>query len=306
MTIKNLSIALDWTANTNHTGFFIAKKLGFYTDLGIELTIITPDKDNYASTPAKKLSLSQVDFAIAPFESVISLNTKVDPVKAIAIATILQKDISTIACLTDKGIKSPKDLDHKIYASYKARYEDDIVKQMIINDGGKGEIEIIFPEKLGIWDTILNNSADATWIFNNWEGVEAEQNGINLTKFSLADYQIPYGYSPVILSVQSKIEENKSIFKSFLNATKKGFQFAIEQPEKASEILSEYVIEKDLQKIDLLKSQLFINPHYGKADNWGKMNKERVQLFIDWLVKQGLETPAIKNMNLFTNELLED
>lgn len=304
--MKKLSIALDWTANTNHTGFFIAKKLGFYSGLGIDLEIFTPDQDNYASTPAKKLSLNEVDFAIAPFESVISLNTKQNPVEAIAIAAILQEDISSIACLADSYIKCPKDLDGKIYASYKARYEDEIVKQMIINDGGSGTVELVYPDKLGIWDTILNKTADATWIFNNWEGIEAEQNGINLIKFSLADYQIPYGYSPVILSTKSNIESNKSIFKDFLKATKQGFQFAIANPEKASEILFEYVPKKDLEKIDLLKSQLFINPYYGKADDWGKMKTERVELFTDWLVEKGLETPNIKNIQLYTNEFLEN
>ena len=74
----------------------------------------------------------------------------------------------------------PKDLDGKIYASYRARYEDHIVKELIKNDGGTGDIQLIYPEKLGIWNTLLQHNADATWIFNNWEGIEAESKNIAL------------------------------------------------------------------------------------------------------------------------------
>jgi len=48
------------------------------------------------------------------------------------------------------------------YASYQARYEDHIVKQMIRNDGGNGDIQITYPDKLGIWNTLLQGKVDAT------------------------------------------------------------------------------------------------------------------------------------------------
>jgi hypothetical protein len=149
-----LKLALDWTPNVNHIGFLIAKELGFYHQQGIDLEILNPKEDNYAMTPGKKLELDLTDFAIA-------------------IYAILQNDLSCIATLQSSNIPSPKWLDGKIYASYKARYEDHIVREMIKNDGGEGNLEIIYPEKLGIWNTLLSGQADATWIFDNWEGVEA-------------------------------------------------------------------------------------------------------------------------------------
>jgi len=53
--MKQLKIALDWTANTNHSGFYIAKQKGFYAELDIDLEIHTPAEDNYKLTPAKKV-----------------------------------------------------------------------------------------------------------------------------------------------------------------------------------------------------------------------------------------------------------
>lgn len=159
-----LKLALDWTPNVNHIGFLIAKELGFYNQIGIDLEFLNPKHDNYSMTPGKKLELDIADFAIAPFETVISLNNKANQVQAIAIYAILQKDLSSIATLKSSNITSPNLLDGKTYASYKARYEDHIVKEMLKNDGGEGNLKIVYPEKLGIWNTLLSGKADSTWI----------------------------------------------------------------------------------------------------------------------------------------------
>jgi ABC-type nitrate/sulfonate/bicarbonate transport system substrate-binding protein len=198
--MKTLKIALDWTPNINHIGILIAKELDFYKDKGIALDIINPLDDNYELTPGKKLELGLADFAIAPFETVISLNNKENKVDALAIYAILQEDISSIASLKSKNLTRPKLLDEKIYASYKARYEDKIVKELVKNDGGIGNIKIVYPDKLGIWNTLIEGKADATWIFDNWEGVEADEKSIELNTWSLKDYGIPYSYSPVIIT----------------------------------------------------------------------------------------------------------
>ena len=302
--MPTLSIALDWTPNTNHTGFFVAQELGYYTASGIELHIISPAADEYATTPAKKLELGEVDFAVAPFESVISLNTKPARVPAMAIAALLQQDISSIATLAASNIARPKDLDGRIYASYRARYEDAIVRQLIVNDGGTGDFTVTYPDKLGIWNTLLTGAADATWIFDNWEGVEAETQGLALRTFALADYGIPYGYSPVVMATAEGIAARRAEYTTFLQATKKGFQFAIQNQREATDILRQHVPERDARLIDLEKSQAAAAAFYGSASEWGTMAASRVEAFLDWLIAHGLETEAVKNVPLFTNSLL--
>jgi hypothetical protein len=46
-----ISIALDWTPNTNHAGFFVAKDKGFYSAAGIEVEFLSPLDNDYAKTP---------------------------------------------------------------------------------------------------------------------------------------------------------------------------------------------------------------------------------------------------------------
>ena len=47
---------------------------------------------------------------------------------------------------------------------------------------------------------MLQGQADATWVFMGWEGVEARRRGIQLNAFRLADYGVPYGYSPLLIT----------------------------------------------------------------------------------------------------------
>jgi ABC-type nitrate/sulfonate/bicarbonate transport system substrate-binding protein len=223
----------------------------------------------------------------------------------VAIYAILQKDLSCIATLKSSNITSPELLDGKTYASYKARYEDHIVKEMIKNDGGEGDLDIIYPEKLGIWNTLLSGKADSTWIFDNWEGIEASSKNIELDKFTLADFNIPYGYSPVVLTKKENITLHKELYSKFIKATQKGFLFTKNNLTESVEILKRHVTEYDLKNIDLEKSISFSIPHFGEESNCGVMKQERVSSFLKWLVDSGLEDKVILNQSLFTNELFE-
>lgn len=303
--MEKLRLALDWTPNTNHTGFFVARDKGYYKEVGIDLDIQSPLDDNYSTTPAKKLELGKTDIAIAPTESLISYRTKSEPFQMRAIAALLQEDASAIATLKSSGINRPKNLDGKSYASYGARYEDEIVRQMIRNDGGKGELELHYPDKLGIWNTLVEGTFDATWIFIAWEGVEAETRGINLTTFTLGDYDIPYGYSPVLCTSEEQVNTNTDSLVNFLKATKRGFEFAISNPEKAADILKPELTDHDRKHINLVKSQNRINKFYVKDGTWGMMDIHVFDTFVGWLKAKNLVPESLEADLLYTNKIVD-
>lgn len=298
--MNHIKIALDWTPNANHIGFYVAQQLGYYSNNNLQVEIIDTSIDNYAVTPAKKVELGTVDLALCPLESVMSYRTKSQPFKMIAIATLFQEDLSAIVCKQGTGIDSPKHLDHKTYASYKARYEDAIVKQMIINDGGDGLLKVVYPEKLGIWDTIIDGSIDATWIFTNWEGVQAKQSGLDLNYFKLKDYGIPYSYSPVIVANENTLNTDKESLRSFLEATRKGFYYAQQHPQNAAAILQPLVAIKD-QEINLTQAIIETCSVLGDENLWGTLELSRVESFLKWLQEHQLENHNLKAHDLFTN-----
>ena len=48
--------------------------------------------------------------------------------------------------------------------------------------------------------------ADATWIFRGWEGVDAQLKGVELNTFSLDEYGVPYGYTPVLAALPQTLK----------------------------------------------------------------------------------------------------
>jgi ABC-type nitrate/sulfonate/bicarbonate transport system substrate-binding protein len=300
--MPSITVALDWTANANHIGFYVAEALGYFAEAGLDVTLHTPDADDYARTPAKRVELGEADFALCPFESVLSYNTKRESFPLRAVAAILHRDASAIATLETSGLKRPADLDGRTYASYAARYEDEIVRQMVRNDGGAGEITLSYPAKLGIWETLLEGEADATWIFVNWEGLQAERAGVRLNLFPMRDYGIPYGYSPVLAASAQQIEARETDYRAFVGALRRGYVYAAERPEHAAELLAPHVPEAD-RPLDLARSVALTAEHYD-AERWGHMEADAVNRFLAWLRSHGLDQSDLYARDLITNELL--
>jgi NitT/TauT family transport system substrate-binding protein len=167
--MDRVEVALDWTPNTNHTGIYVARAAGYYEDAGVDVAVRSPAADGYETTPAKRVATGASTVAIAPSESAISYHTHPDYPSLTAIAAVCARDPSAIATLASSGIDRPAALDGRTYASYDARFEDDIVRAMIRADGGEGDVEIVTPPKLGIPNTLLSGEADATWVFVPWE-----------------------------------------------------------------------------------------------------------------------------------------
>lgn len=300
--MKKIKLAIDWTPNINHIGFFVSLEKKFYQEYGIDIQIINPFDDNYSITPAKKIELNIAEFALCPTETLISYNTKKNKVNLLGIAAILKEDLSAIVVNRNSNIYSPKDLDGKTYASFNARYEEHIIKQMVVNDGGEGKVNYQYPDKLGIWETIINNRFDSTWIFKNWEGVEAENLNVKLNYFSMKDYGIPYSYSPILVCDKNNLSLEPHIM-SFIESTRKGFTYALNNKEDSIKILKKYLPSKE-KNINLNRAFELTIPSMSIDNDWGKFDLKKVQLFLDWLFKFKIEKKVSKAKEIFTNNYL--
>jgi NitT/TauT family transport system substrate-binding protein len=286
--MDEVTLALDWTPNTNHTGFFAALAEGEFADRDLEVDVRSPAVDDYEQTPAKLLATGAVDLAIAPSESVISYHTHPDYPSLTAVAAVCQRDTSAIATLSDSGIDRPRDIDGHTYASYDARFEDDIVRKMVRNDGGDGEFEVVTPPKLGIPNTLVDGSADATWVFLPWEGLAAERDGIDLNAFRMDEYDVPYGYTPTLLARPDELEAGW--LERFLAAATAGHDLAATDPERGADLLAETATGLDRDPEFLRESQRRVAPALREDGRWGYMARERWAAFVDWLTEAEILT----------------
>ncbi|MCU0335490.1 MAG: ABC transporter substrate-binding protein [Chitinophagaceae bacterium] len=300
--MQPLRVALDWTINTNHSPLIVAQQQGWYAQAGLQVQLQHAGQDDYALTPAKKLELGLADIAVCPVESILSFRVKQQPFDMRAIAAIFQTDLSCIVTLASSGLHRPAMLAGQRYASYRARYEDAIVQQMLAADGATAPAHIVYPPKLGIWNTLLSGQAEATWVFDNWEGEQARRQGIDLHRFTLQQYGIPYGYSPVLVASQHSIATQSQVLRQFLAATARGAAFAAAQPEATARLLQPHVPAADADLPFLTASARYCAPHYGQP--WGHMQPQRIQPYLQWLHHRGLEPRLFAPEEVATHELL--
>jgi len=318
-------LALDWTPNTNHTGFYVARAQGL---CNIEF-VLPEDAAAEGMTPARLVAAGKADFAIAPSETAVSFATSESSKPRLqAVAAVLQGSTSAIATLKSSGIDTPAMLAGKRYASYVGRFEDAIVAQMVTNSGGDGTAVDFHPlpaHAYGDEDTMNAGSvvasmlekglSDSTWIFSHWEGVLAERSGQELNYFALEDFGVPYGYSPVLLAHPDLLGSEAEAVKAFLAASAKGFAYAAAEPQAAAEILCKEAAHPSLADAEFVAaSQKMIAPKYlTEEGKWGVMAPGRWTKFVDFLgdshilVSRGgkpIDRSAVDDAGLFTNEFL--
>lgn len=279
----------------------------------LQVELLSPDADDYEKTPRMRVESGDATFAVCPSETVISCHTAdASKPKLVAIATLLQKQTSAIVVLKDSGIERPSQLDGKRYSSYEGRFEMDIIRQLITDDGGKGTVEEVLPGEhgLGIFNTLLGGSHDATWVFMPWEGVIAKQKGVELNVFPLDN--VPYGYTPVLVAHPDTVESADA--KKFLAATDQGYRWAVSNQAEACTILVDSAKHKsvDLTPEMITQSLSELAPSIlDPSGAWGRMEAAKWEGFTAWLFDKGIvkdragkPIPRIESSALFTNDLL--
>jgi ABC-type nitrate/sulfonate/bicarbonate transport system substrate-binding protein len=223
-------LALDWTPNTDHTGFYVAESKGWYAAAGIDLQVLpygTLAPENLLAAHQAECGISFQDsmtFAVALGADIVS------------VAAILQKTASAIGVLADGPIQRPRDLDGKTYAGFGYANEDPTLKFVIRADGGTGAFKTATLDAAA-YEALYNKQADFTIPFTAWEGVEATQRGIKLRYFQFADYGFPQFYQVVLACDRQWLAKDPDAAKRFVGATVRGFQFAAENADESAAIL---------------------------------------------------------------------
>ena len=302
-------LALDWTPNTNHLGFFVAQERGWYEEAGVELEVLP-----YGSTaPEAILAAHQAECGISFQDSMTFAVAAGAPV--VSVMAILQHTAQDIAVLADSGIERPKDLDGKIYAGFGYPNEVPTLQSVIRADGGKGTFDVVTLDTAA-YEALYSKRADFVITFAAWEGIEATQRGIDLRTFRFTDFGFPDFYQVVLACDRDWLAKDPSAAKAFVSATARGFGFAALNPDEAAAILVSanpgiFDANPELPKASatyMAEQRLFMDPHAGV----GTQTLEQWSGYSGFLYEQGLlvdaqgkplTTPPDYGA-LFTNEFL--
>lgn len=304
-----VSMALDWTPNTNHVGLYVAEALGFYEEAGLDVTIL-PFTDTSASL---LVSNGVADFGILGGTSLFMLGAAGADI--VATFAVTQTETGRLVFNADReDIQRPRDLDGKIYAGFGSAWEDVLLGDIIRADGGKGEYETV---TLGTsaYEALANGAVDFTMEVYTWEGVKAELEGVAQRRFRYDDYGVPDQHTTLIGSSSAYLEANPETARAFMAATLRGYSYAEEHPEEAAEIL---VAASDgmLTDPELVKGSMraLVDGHYLRSPDGaiGVMDPAKMEATLDYMFERGMLVDADgkaleerpEATRYFTNEFL--
>lgn len=295
-----VKVLLDWVPNTNHTGLYVANRLGYYESEGLDVSIIQPPEGGGASLVAA----GQAHFGIGYQEDIAYARATDNPLPIKAVAAIIQNNTSGFASLKSSGIKSPKDFENKVYGGWGSPMEEAMVREVVEKAGGDfTKVQMV---NMGTTDFFqaLQKEIDFAWIYYGWDGVASEMMDLDLEFIPINQLDPVFNfYTPVIYISDDLAKKNPGLIKDFLKATSRGYEYCIENPEEAARILTEEVKELDHDLV--LKSQIYLGKEYMKgSDRWGVMKEEIWENYTRWMFDNQLIDRIPETKEAFTNEYL--
>jgi len=292
-----VTVTLDWTPNTNHTGLYVALEQGLYKNEGLDVKIVQPGQ-GYTD---QIVATGKSEFGVSYQENVT--RARAENLPLVSIAAVIQHNTSGFASLKSSNIKTPKDFENKRYGSWDSPSEQAVLSAIMEKSGADfKKVKIIS----GITDffSTIGRDADFEWIYEGWDGEEAKLRNMDLNYIALKDLEpaLDY-YTPVIITSEEIIKNKLELVKSFMKATSEGYKFAIANPDSAAVILLKHAPEL---KSELVKaSQRYLASQY-QADSpeWGLQNPEVWNRFFDWMAEQKLIEKSYDINTAFTNEFL--
>lgn len=296
-----VTLILDYVPNTNHTGFYVAQKKGYFDEEGLTVNIVEPG-DN--STSATLVAAGKGEFGVSYQEDVTYAISAQDPLPIRAIAAIIQHNTSGFVSLKEANIQSPKDFEGKVYAGWQAPSEETVI-QAVMEKANADFSKLTMVGADGSGFAALGKNVDIQWEFEGWAVIKGKMDGydLNYTPLKDLDERLDY-YTPVIITNDTMLDKDPETVQRFMNAVKKGYEYAIEHPEESAEILSEVIPDTDIAF--LKESQAYLSTKYAEdSEMWGLMKDEVWDNYTSFMYEHNLIDLQIRASQQYTNEFLK-
>jgi ABC-type nitrate/sulfonate/bicarbonate transport system substrate-binding protein len=295
---QHVKILLDWTPNTNHTGLYVARDKGYFSEEGLKVDIILPGSGAVDALVAK----GEVEFGVSAQEAVTFARTEGLPI--VSIGAIVQNNTSGFASPIEKQLTRPKHLEGKTYGGWGSPIEEATLRALMSKDGG--DVKKVRQIQVGNSDffTATQKDIDFMWIYYGWTGIEAQLRGMDMNMIWLNAYDdaLDY-YTPVIVTNEDRIKNDPQTVRAFMRAVSRGYDFAIQNPSAAAETL--IAAHPDLNAALVRKSAQWLSTRYAaRAPQWGIQKKEVWERYAQWLRDAGAMQKPFEAERAFTNAFL--
>ena len=277
--LTKVTFMLSWAPDTNHIGVYVAKNKGYFKEAGLDVDIVA-----VAQAGAEQAVNNGVaDFALSNLTNVSTYAVKGATIKQVL---QVQQKPSAIWCslASNTEIKSPKDFDGKTFATFGSNEFDNVTVGT------------------STFQTLSSNKADFGGFYATWEGVQADMYGPKLNCFTEPDYGVPGNADTIgVINSDKTISNNPELVKKFVQATKKGYEYAYSNPDDAAKILVKEAPDANL-RLDFVKKSMktIVDGQYwgdpakikDGSFTFGTNDVEGAQQYFDFLAQEDAYTDS--------------
>jgi putative hydroxymethylpyrimidine transport system substrate-binding protein len=245
---QGATLVLDFTPNAVHSGIYAAQREGYYRDAGVDLTIRQPGE----STDAPKLlAAGRTEFAILDVHDLgIARERGLEPVGTMP---LVQRPLAAVIARSDRGISRPRDLEGRTVGVTGLPSDEAVLDSEVSADGGDPAAVKRVTIGFNAISSLAAGRVDAATGFWNAEGVALQRQGVPIRIFKVDRYGAPPYPELVLVASRKTVERDPELVEAVVGATKRGYEFATEDPGAAlDDLLAEAPsLDRDEQRAQL-------------------------------------------------------
>lgn len=297
-----VQLRLDWIPGAEHAAYYVAKDLGYYEEVGLDVTI---NEGSGSSDSARLLGTGEIEFGIVDGAALVSARSQEIPI--VSVAAIYQDTPISLAWLADRTtIETPEDLvGHSIGANPSSTHYigmEAFLEAQDLTD----RVEVTTIGFVGM-EPLLNGQVDAQMGFVTSDPPLLTAEGHDVGFFLVKDYGVQM-YGLTIATNEAFLSENPELVQGFVRASLRGFEFMIEDPLEAMEIERKYVSELDPPELGMERLDLtfpLIQTSETAEHGLGWQTEQKWAATQDTLLEHGVIESATDVEMMFSNIAFE-
>jgi putative hydroxymethylpyrimidine transport system substrate-binding protein len=232
---QDFSLTLDFYPNPDHAGIYMAQKLGYFEEAGLDVSIDAPSDP---AAPVKQVAAGRTDLAIS-YEPEVAL-AREQGLDVVAVAALVNRPLTSLIWLKESKIKGVADLKGKTVATAGIPYQDAFLKTILARVDLTPEDVKAVNVGFGLLPALLSGSAGAMLGgYSNVEGVDLRERGKAPVVTPVDQLGVPTYDELVFVANRGALEEDPEKFRLFLAALERGTEAAVEDPGAATIAITE-------------------------------------------------------------------
>src|SRR6476659_151972 len=290
-----LSLTLDFYPNPDHAGIYMAQKLGYFAEAGLDVSIHTPADP---AAPIKQVAAGQTDLAIS-YEPEVLLAHE-EGLDVVAVGAVVDRPLTSLIWLKKSGIKGVAELRGMTIATAGLPYQDAYLQTILapakLTPSDVSSVNVGY----GLLPALVGGRAQAMLGgFSNVEGVDLRLRGKDPVVTPVDRLGVPTYDELVLVANRGRLEEDPGRIRLFLGALARGTAAAVKSPDATAKALLEANSDLDPK---LTRAEVAATlPLLSKR---GVMDAAEWKAFIAWMADNGLISSHPATAEVLSNEYL--